>query len=288
MSAVSIPANDWSPLPEDMHRFLLLDGAQCRGPGDVLRHIPGADCAIRLFDGKLADGSADTSVQLVKLPERVDPAAVMELATNALKSTGAVTFIDTPLEPGELSQRLLRRLDARFPNGKEFLVRFFDGRVLPLLSAVLTPAQRAGFLAVGRDWWYIDADQVWQSASLTAPMIDPYSPPLQLDDAQRRALFSDTYPYYLIDHFTLTDKELLDRVPARDQYRFLRQCMRNGEGYGIHEGKKIAMVCTWALLLGENFHLDPVWQARLSDFATGRRTARDIGNEVWPVEESWE
>ncbi|HRP73549.1 MAG TPA: DUF4123 domain-containing protein [Xanthomonadaceae bacterium] len=288
MPAGFIPSFDWQPPSEGTDRFLLMDGAQCKSTGDLLKRIPGAAGAVRLFDGVLADGTADASVQLLRLPVDTGLTELLRRAAPDVKSPGAISFIDSSLRQDELSRRLMRRLDAKFPNGKEFLVRFFDGRVLPLLVNVLTSAQRHAFEAVGHRWWFVGPDLSWQSLTLTAPDPDPHSSPLQFSDAQRRQLIDDTYPYTLIDHFAFSDQELLDRVPPRDRYRFFRKCFRLSGQYGIRDGKRIVMVCTWALLLNEDFHLDPAWHLRLEDFAAGRRTARDIGDEVWPVVESWE
>jgi len=41
------------------------------------------------------------------------------------------------------------------------------------------------------------------------------------------------------------------------------------------------------LLAGDDLADDPAWQQRLQDFADGRRTAKQIGDEVWPMEETW-
>ena len=102
-------------------------------------------------------------------------------------------------------------------------------------------------------------------------------------------LMDDAYPYTLIDHFALTDPELLERVPPADRYRFFRDCTRMAAEYGIRDAKKLVMVCTWALLLGEGFHQEPDWQQRLQDLGAGRRTTRQITDEVWPVEEeTWD
>lgn len=283
-----LPVRHWLEPAEENRRFLLLDGAQCESLDELLKQLHGiADSEIQLFDGLLADGSGNASVWLHQLQAGVDVANLLVWLGGKVKSFGALTFIDTALSEGELSQRLMRRLDARFPNGKEFLARFYDGRVLPWLVNVMTQEQRNAFLGIGCEWWFVTHAHVWDVLILTAPQEDLYDPPLQLDDTQRRQLLADTYPYTLIDHFRLVDEDLLDRVPRNDQYRFIRGCMRVGENYGIHDGKRVVMICTWALLLGEGFHQTPDWVLRLEDFSEGRRTARDIGNEVWPVVESW-
>src|SRR5690606_259188 len=105
------------------------------------------------------------------------------------------------------------------------------------------------FFALGHAWWYVTPHMTWEAIALVEAEIDPYTPPLELDDTQRRRLMDDAYPYALIDHFALTDPELLERVPPADRYRFFHDCMRMAAGHGIRDASKLVMVCTWALLL---------------------------------------
>ncbi|WP_222705352.1 DUF4123 domain-containing protein [Xanthomonas massiliensis] len=280
------PDRTWDAPAEGASRYLLLDGAQCHAPAQVLDRLPAS--AIRLFDGVLADGSADASVYLAVLPAELGMRRVLARIAAEADSLGAATFLDSPLPSSELAQRLMRRLDARFPNGKQFLARFYDGRVLPLLAAVLRDPQRQPFLSLGLAWHYVAADHTWQTLPLTALAHDPFVPPLELDSEQRRRLIDDSYPYTLIDHFRLTDRELLDRLPGPDQYRFFRACVALADRYGMRDGGRILMVCTWALLSGEDFHEQPEWRKRLEDFAAGRRSARQIGDEAYPMVEDWE
>lgn len=287
--AASFPVKEWPSPAQGAHRYLLLDGAQIVSPGQLLLRLPLAGRHVRLFDGLLADGSADTSVYLAQLADDVVMAALLRRLSGAAKYKGCATFIDSPLAVGELAQRLGRRLDARLPNGKDFLARFYDGRVLPLLADVLDDPQKEAFFALGHAWWYVAPHLAWRSIALVEEKVDPYTPPLELDDTQRRRLMDDAYPYTLIDHFTLTDSELLDRIPPADRYRFFRNCMRMAAEHGIREARKLVMVCTWALLLGEGFDQEPGWQERLQDLGTGRRTTQQITDEVWPMEEeTWD
>lgn len=286
---VSFPVTEWRDPSREAYRYLLLDGAQVVSPGQLLKGLPLAGGHVRLFDGLLADGSADTSVYLARLVDGVEMRSLLRRLSHGAKYTGCVTLIDTPLSQRELSQRLGRRLDARLPNGKDFLARFYDGRVLPLLSSVLEDTQRADFFALGHAWWYVTPHVTWEAIALVEAEIDPYTPPLELDDTQRRRLMDDAYPYALIDHFALTDPELLERVPPADRYRFFHDCMRMAAGHGIRDASKLVMVCTWALLLGEGFDREAGWQRRLQDLGAGRRTTRQITDEVWPrEEETWD
>lgn len=283
-----LPSRDWESVSGDVRRFLLLDGAQCHQIGAVISQIPFSEQAIHLFDGVLASGTEDASVYLGQLSPETDLHVVLDRIQAGFKSHGAISVIESSLTQTELSQRLMRRLDAMFPNGKEFLVRFFDGRVFPFLVDVMGVEQRDVFLAVGHQWWFISPELEWRFIGLGNPESDPYHGPLQLTDSQRRRLLDDTYPYTIIDHFAFADEELLDQVPASDRYRFFKKCIGVARSFGIHDGQRTVMICTWALLSNEDYFKEPVWQKRLEDLAAGRRTTRDIGNEVWPIVESWE
>ena len=282
------PDKEW-PTAQPVRSFLLLDGAQFTGLTVFLTQSTLINGYVRLFDGLLADRSADPSVFLVWLNEGVSLRALVRQLAGLAKYSGGATVLDTSLSRMELAGRLTRRLDARLPNGKEFIARFYDGRVLPLLHNVMTGAQRASFFALGRSWWYVMPERRWAKIDLLEEDVDPYVPPLALDDPQRRQLMNDSYPYTLIDHFNLTDPGLIARVSPADQYRFLRDTMRMAASYGVRDGQHLHMVCTWALLLGEDFHQEPAWQQRLRDLGAGRRTTKDIVDEVWPKEEvTWD
>lgn len=274
------------PLDADAQRFVLLDGAQCDQPLQLLRALPWAP--LRLFDGLLADGTDDASVFLARLPADIDIDRFLQRAAAQARSPGLLSVIETTLTGEALQQRLQRRLDACYPNGKEFLARFFDARVLPWWVQVLDEAQCRAFLALGECWWYLRHDLQWARLELADVVPDPHDPPWVLEALQRRALIDASYPYALIDHFQLTDPELLARLPRARRYTFFRRVVATAAAAGIEDSRRVVMVATWALLAGIDLGEDPAWQQRLQDFASGRRSAADIGDEVWPLEESWD
>jgi len=285
MIPAAFPQTRWPSLPDGVHRYLLLDGAQCDAPQAVLKYLPHA--ASRLFDGLLADGSADTSVYLARLPPGLPADAVLPHLDGHATSLGAATFIDSRLPQDVVLRRLTRRLDARYPNGKEFLARFYDGRVLPWWVQALDREQRDVFLSLGERWHYVTHDHRWDSLALTCPGSDRHQLPWTLETEQRRVLIDSAYPYTLIEHYQLTDPELLDRLPSANWYAFLRGAVALAARFGIEDSRRVLMVCTWALLAGDDLADDPAWQQRLQDFADGRRTAKQIGDAVWPMEETW-
>lgn len=274
------------PLEADMGRFVLLDGAQCDQPLQLLRTLPWAP--LRLFDGLLGDGTDDASVFLARLPRDTDIDRFLQRAAAHARSPGLLSLIDTTLSADALLQRLQRRLDASYPNGKEFLARFFDARVLPWWVQVLDAPQCRSFLALGERWWYLRHDLQWAHLELEDTALDPHDPPWVLAAPQRRGLIDASYPYTLIDHFQLTDPELLARLPRARWYTFFRRVVATAAAAGIEDSRRMVMVATWSLLAGVDLGEDPAWRLRLQEFASGRRSAADIGDEVWPLEESWD
>ena len=280
------PSLELPPLEADAQRFVLLDGAQCDQPLHLLRTLPWAP--LPLFDGLLADGSDDASVFLARLPGELDIDRFLQRVAAQARSPGLLSVIDTKLTGGELQQRLQRRLDASYPNGKLFLARFFDARVLPWWVQVLDESQCRAFLALGERWWFLRHDLQWAQLELEDPALDPHDPPWVLEAPQRRALIDASYPYTLIDHFQLSDPELLARLPRARWYTFFRRVVATAAEASIEDSRRLVMVATWALLVGADLGEDPAWRQRLQDFAAGRRSAAGIGDEVWPLEESWD
>lgn len=281
----TFPPNDWALLDDGVERYVLLDGAQC----DCAREIfQGLQIPVRaLFDGRLADGLDDASVLLAMLPRTIDVDRFLRRIEAAARSPGVLSLIESPLQIDALLQRLQRRLDASYPNGKQFISRYFDARVLPWWVQALDEQQRDDFLAIGHRWTYLQHDLCWEHLGLHCPVQEPHDPPWVLEAEQRHALIDASYPYTLIDHFQLTDLDLLQRVPREHWYAYIRKVVAMASAFGIEEGKHVVMVVTWSLLTGLDLAEAPGWPKRLADYASGQRSAADIGNEVWPRQESW-
>ena len=64
----------------------------------------------------------------------------------------SVTWLISAMDLHDLAQLLQLQLDARLPDGRIALVRFWDPRVLAGLATVLTPKQRETFFAHIYEW----------------------------------------------------------------------------------------------------------------------------------------
>lgn len=276
--------HDWPRLEANVERYLLIDGAQCNHM-QMLREklrLP----VRALFDGQLSDGSADASVYLAKLPADAKVDSYLQCIEVSARGPGVLTLIDSSLHLNDLQQWLQRRLDSIYPNGKPFLSRFYDARVLPWWIQAMNAEQRQTFLAVGTRWWYLSHNLRWISQELHCPEMDPHDPPWVLETDQRHALIESSYPYVLMDHFQLTDPGLLQRIPPSRWYIHIREVVAMASALGIEDSRRVLMVVTWSLLAGEGFMTNGLWQARLVDYASGKRDANVIIAEAWPVKEN--
>lgn len=282
----SFPQRTWTPPPRGQARYLLLDGAQCEQPRALLEALGWPKTM--LFDGLLASGQDDATVFLVAVPVPTEVTTVLQRLRPALRSPGALSVIDAALGLHALAERLRQRLEARYPNGKAFTARFFDARVLPWWVSILDDAQREAFLSVGGRWTFLDARLEWTQLGLRCPAHDPHVAPWVLQAEQRRGLIDALYPYTLMDHFLLTGPELLERYPRATWYYRLRDAVAAAEAHGITDSARLSVVASWALIGDVDLAEDPAWQQRLRDVGAGRRTVKQVGEEVWPLVESWD
>ncbi len=93
-----------------------------------------ADAGPWLFDYDLAGGATR--------------AGLASLAAGA----GGVSWLISAYRIDALGDELRRRLDARLPDGRTALLRFYDARIMPDIAAMMEFSQRMQFFVVVFDW----------------------------------------------------------------------------------------------------------------------------------------
>ncbi|MCM2552720.1 DUF4123 domain-containing protein [Burkholderia glumae] len=93
-----------------------------------------ADAGPWLFDYELASGATR--------------AGLASLAAGA----GGVSWLISAYRVDALADELRRRLDARLPDGRTALLRFYDARIMPDIAATMELSQRMQFFVVVFDW----------------------------------------------------------------------------------------------------------------------------------------
>lgn len=128
--------------------YALVDGVQ-------YRHQRGEPLALRagfysLFEGTADAGLAHAGPWLIDV-EQAGAEMASDLA--ALENeTPAVSWIIAPQTLDGLAQLLQLKLDAKMPDGRTALLRFWDPRVLVSLAQVLSNEQRHEFFGHIHEW----------------------------------------------------------------------------------------------------------------------------------------
>lgn len=177
----------------------------------------------------------------------------------------SVLFSTEPLDT--LAERLRLRTQVCVM-GEDYLLRFFDTRILIELWPHLTPQQREALTALANAWHYCDRDDQWGSLRCTAAPHDQYLP-LELDDAQQEEIFrigSADRIEAAIDRF-LEDNPLEQMTPG-ERYQWIKARQYDASGYRIVEHSGQLHFCLHALQLGNDFHRAPEWASALKQLAS--------------------
>lgn len=117
-----------------------------------------------LFHGTPDGSLAHAGPWLVDV-ETVDKGVTADLA-RLEREAPSVTWLISETDQHGLVQLLQLQLDARLPDGRIALVRFWDPRVLTELAHVLTPEQRETFFAHIHEWHLLhngERVQIWRA-----------------------------------------------------------------------------------------------------------------------------
>lgn len=128
--------------------YALVDGAQYQQKRSA--PMPRLHGTAALFDGTVDAPLAHAGPWLVDA-EQADAALVSDLARIEREVPG-VTWLIAEADLTGLTQLLQLKLDARLPDGRTALLRFWDPRVLIGLVKVLDASQRETFFAHIHEW----------------------------------------------------------------------------------------------------------------------------------------
>ena len=166
-----------------------------------------------------------------------------------------------------LAKRLRLRTQVSIM-GDDYLLRFFDTRILFELWPHLTSQQREAFTALAHTWHASDRDDRWISLCCSAGPQDACLP-LELDDAQQDKVFrigSADRIEAAIDRF-LEDNPLEQMTPGK-RYQWITERQYDASGYRIVEHSGQLHFCLHALQLGNDFHRAPEWASALKQLAS--------------------
>ncbi len=264
------------PLSPAQRLYALIDGAQLDDFRRHFRETRGVLGKVNLAGSTLSAQLENAGQHLLYLEGIEALAHVLERIVRSGSSHGALSVIVSSLELFALADALRKRLHVTLPDQFDCVSRFFDGRVTPHWLSVLKPEQREVFTAFASQWWVVSHEHVWVSLACTEIDPDPFDQPMSITERQQADMIDACYPYTVIDHFELTDPELLERLPPAEQYAWFARALAAARRHGIDDGPQSMLFCTLTLTRGERFYEAPAWHQGLTQVQQGQTRLRDL------------
>ncbi len=183
--------------------------------------------------------------------------------------TSSLVLLASPLPRHELARRLTERLDVALPENVTITLRFFDPRIFEQLVQVFSPEQRAAFLGVAHDWWFVDRRGQLRHVDSKFSEVDLLDSPLNLNQEQEHALLDASEPDQVANMLKERMPEAYQGLPAPERHDFFLRHMNAARNYGIQPTHELGLYCGLALLYGEGFSMEKEWQPVLEKVRTG-------------------
>jgi hypothetical protein len=264
------------PLAAAQRLYALVDGAQLDDFRRYFRNTRGVLDKANLAGSALSADVENAGQHVLHLEDNEALKHVVERIMRSTTSHGAMSVIVSSLELSALADALRKRLHVTLPDQFDCVNRFFDGRVTPHWLSILTPEQRELFTAFASQWWVVSHEHVWISLACTEIHPDLFDQPMGISERQQADMIDACYPYTVIDHFELTDPELLERLPPAEQYAWFERALAAARTHGIDDGPQSMLFCTLTLTRGERFYEAPAWYKGLAQVRQGQTRLRDL------------
>lgn len=279
-----------SPSPADAYWYAIADAAQNRALPAAIAPDGRSRCLLGATDGSPL---AAQSPHLVALPAPHEQASPWRWIERQAKHAPCATVLASALAFDELFAHLQLFTEVLLPDGTDMLFAFWDPATLGTLvgqaddatlhvpGPVLDPAQQRALLRNLSGWWYWDREgslhHIDPGADVDGVSI---SEALKLTQEQVDTLVEASVPDHLIAHTRQNQPELLDRLAAREQYRFVRQQLARARAHGlVGTGDLVNYVCV-ALAFGARFDEIPAMAALMQRVRTESLPFKEVLSTV--------
>lgn len=249
-----------------MQRYAVIDGAQRPHFHERLERLGATYCS--LFDGQAEESLKEIAPLLVEYAEHdVNPGLSKEIERlGALKP--AVSVLGSDLGLHELARHFRDFHLVKVPEqgGRDMLLRWYDTRILPAWSDLLTALQQAAFFKGIRQWRYFDRFGDMQELALpvSSPDTLPALPPLRLDQEQYAHLLDACEPDVAIAQLRRVIPDEVRRVPARTLYPFVSAHLDDSRAHGVQQLDDHVQYLLLALYTSGGFGRHPAVAERLA------------------------
>lgn len=214
----------------------------------------------------------------------------IEWLLNQLSQSSCGSFIFSKQNPIVLASHLGRLSDVTHDDGTEWVMRFYDPRILPHWLAILTEEQRDMALANIHTWLYQDVRGDWQKIHGNEyAMFNLPSEPMQLTSYQQETLMQHCLPYSIIAMLNDDDVSILAGTPDVKRYDMTRKAIEKATQEKLESMIDIKTFCTLFFRFGEKFSTCAIvrqaLQSPLAQSAFSQRVAAWTPNEWQQLQE---
>lgn len=177
----------------------------------------------------------------------------------------ALHLIESDLSLPALADELTTLCEALLPDDYEVLLRYFDTRVLAVLTQVMTPQQSVQFFSCARRWQYADRLGKWVQVDVGDARVETAaSSHLVLSAAQQNALIQAGEADAVIDLLLRNKIEPLLDMPFPERHPTICRLIETAAGWGLSATADLAAYCSLALLRGVRFDKVEPWSSQLA------------------------
>ena len=164
--------------------------------------------------------------------------------------SSSVMMLSSPLEIGQLRDRLKTRLNVCLSEGMDAMLRFFDPRVFESLIGVLDAEQAMVFLSVAQKWWYVDRSGTIKSVDSTFNDVASADEVLNLSASQEFALADSCEPDQVLKGLRENSTSALENLDLARQYEFVVSNINEAKSVGLRSLNDLILYNVAVLTVG--------------------------------------
>lgn len=178
----------------------------------------------------------------------------IEWLVEKLNQSSCVSFLFSKQNSVELANHLGWLSDVIHDDGTEWVMRFYDPRILPFWLDILSEEQRNMALANIHTWIYKDVCGDWKKIhGNECSVFSQPSEPMQITSYQQEALMQHCLPYSIIAMLNDDDVSILAATPEVKRYDITRKAIEKATQEKLESMIDIKTFCTLFFRFGEKF-----------------------------------
>lgn len=173
--------------------------------------------------------------------------------------SSSVMMLSSPLEIGQLRDRLKVRLNVRLSGNMDAMLSFFDPRVFESLIGVLDAEQASVFLSVAQRWWYVDRSGTIKSVDSMFNDVASGDEALNFSASQEFALVDSCEPDQVLEGLRENAPGSFEKLDPARQYEFVVSNINEAKCLGLRSLNDLILYNVAVLTVGKSPANESQW-----------------------------